>query len=92
MSLTYCWLPFYVIMIYPYLNQLAISFNQGMDSMLGGITIFPRKFTWENYRTVFTNVNFFNAVLVSVTRVIISVVLSILVVFSIFPICYRLFL
>lgn len=71
-----------VIMIYPYLNQLAISFNQGMDSMLGGITIFPRKFTWENYRTVFTNVNFFNAVLVSVTRVIISVVLSILVVFS----------
>ena len=41
-----------VVMIYPYLNQLAISFNEGMDTALGGITIFPRKFTWQNYGVV----------------------------------------
>ena len=37
-------------MLYPYLNQLAISLNEGMDTSFGGITIFPRKWTWANYR------------------------------------------
>jgi len=71
-----------VIMIYPYLNQLAISLNEGMDTALGGITIFPRKFTWQNYGVVFSNSDFFKAAFISVSRVILEVVLSIAVVFS----------
>lgn len=71
-----------VIMIYPYLNQLAISLNEGMDTALGGITIFPRKFTWQNYGVVFSNSDFFKAAFISVSRVILQVVLSIAVVFS----------
>lgn len=71
-----------VVTLYPYLNQLAISLNDGMDTMMGGITIFPRKFTVESYRTVFANRNFLNAVFISVTRVLLSTSLSLIVVFS----------
>lgn len=71
-----------VIMIYPYINQVAISFNEGMDTALGGITIFPRKFTWQNYGVVFSNSDFFQAAFISVSRVILQVVLSIAVTFS----------
>ena len=42
-----------ITMLYPYLNQIAISLNDGMDTILGGVTIFPRKFTWTNYETIF---------------------------------------
>lgn len=71
-----------IITAYPYVNQLAISFNEGMDAMVGGITIFPRKFTFENYRTVFANPSFNDAVIVTVSRVIITTALSLVVVFG----------
>ncbi len=70
------------VMLYPYLNQLAISFNDGMDSMRGGITIWPRVFTLANYRTVFANEDFINAAVISVVRVILVTVLALLVIYS----------
>ena len=48
-----------VLCLYPYLNQIAISLNEGMDSAKGGITIFPRKFTLENYKTLEKAFDFF---------------------------------
>ena len=71
-----------VITLYPYLNQLAISLNEGIDTMRGGITIFPRKFTLENYKAVFRNELVTNAAVVSVTRVILTVILSLAATFS----------
>lgn len=71
-----------VVMLYPYINQLAISLNEGMDTMMGGITIFPRKFTLDNYKTVFSNQSFLDAVVISVTRVIFATGISLTVVFS----------
>ena len=44
-----------IIMLYPYLNQVAVSLNDGMDTILGGVTIFPRKFTWTNYESLFNS-------------------------------------
>lgn len=58
-----------VITLYPYLNQLAVSLNDGQDTIFGGITIYPREFTWSNYATVFSNANFAGSVTVSVLRV-----------------------
>ena len=43
-----------VITIYPFLNVLAISLNDSVDSVRGGITIYPREFTWDNYLKIFT--------------------------------------
>ena len=70
-----------IIMVYPYLNQIAVSFNEGKDTMRGGISIFPRAFTLENYRAVFTNPDFLNAAIISVSKVVIHVILSVAVTF-----------
>ena len=35
-------------MVYPFWNQLVISLNEGSDTVLGGITFLPRKFTLQN--------------------------------------------
>ena len=43
---------FIVITLYPVLNTLAISLNDGTDALKGGIYLIPRKFTWKNYTTV----------------------------------------
>ncbi len=71
-----------IITLYPYLNQIAISLNDGADSMRGGITIFPRKFTLENYRGVLFNDAFLQALLISVSRVILVTFLGLSVTFS----------
>ena len=43
---------FVIITLYPVLNTLAISLNDGTDALRGGIYLWPRKFTWKNYLTV----------------------------------------
>lgn len=42
-----------VIMVYPFINILAVSLNDANDTLRGGIGIFPRMFTLINYSTVF---------------------------------------
>lgn len=45
----------FVTTLYPFLNSLAISLNNADNTVLGGITIYPRVPTIANYRQVFTN-------------------------------------
>ena len=66
-----------IIAVYPYINQMAVSFNEGKDTMLGGITIFPRVFTLANYSAVFNNPDFINAAMISVSKVILRTVLAV---------------
>ena len=70
-----------VITLYPYLNQVAVSFNEGMDAMLGGITVFPRKFTLANYSAVFNNRSMINGAYVSVSKTFIHTILGLTVLF-----------
>lgn len=71
-----------VIMLYPYLNQLAISFNEGADSARGGITIFPRAFTVQNYKAILTNQDFIRAAGISVCKTVFVTIIATLVNFS----------
>lgn len=71
-----------ILTLYPYLNQLAYSLNDGVDSMKGGLTIFPRVFTLENFEAVFTNSSFSAAASISVARVVLSTLISLIVVYS----------
>ena len=71
-----------IVSVYPYLNQLALSLNDGMDAIRGGLTIFPREFTLENYRIVFSNPDFLAAAKISVLRVVIGTVLGLLVTYA----------
>ena len=61
-----------VITIYPFWNTVAVSFNHATDTIRGGITFFPRVFTMNNYRTVFTTGEIYNAFYISVARTIIQ--------------------
>ena len=41
---------FVIITLYPIINTLAVSFNDGIDSVRGGIHLWPRIFTLQNYK------------------------------------------
>lgn len=70
---------FCALTLYPILNTLAISFNDGMDAIRGGIYLIPRKFTWQNFYTVVTQDNMLIAIRVSVLRTVIATFLSMFV-------------
>jgi len=63
---------------YPFWNALVISFNEGKDTALGGITFWPRVWTWDNYETVFKDDRLLQAFLISVLRTIVGTFMSIL--------------
>ena len=43
-----------IVTLYPFLNVLAISFNDPIDTMRNINFIIPRKFTWSNYTENFS--------------------------------------
>ncbi|OWA37611.1 sugar ABC transporter permease [Saccharibacillus sp. O16] len=65
-----------VITLYPFLNTFAVSMNAGNDTIRGGIYLWPRIWTDQNYRAVFANGHLLNAFWISVARTVIATVLS----------------
>ena len=66
-----------VATVYPFWNTIAISLNDGYDSLKGGISLFPRKFTWKNYSDLFQTPRIFQAGIISVTRTVVQTVLCV---------------
>ncbi len=66
-----------IVTVYPFWNTIAISLNDGLDSIKGGIKLFPRKFTLQNYKVLFIDDRLFKAFLISVSRTIIQTALSV---------------
>ncbi|MEV5025520.1 carbohydrate ABC transporter permease [Paenibacillus sp. LPE1-1-1.1] len=64
--------------LYPFYYVLVISFNQGKDSLLGGIYLWPRSFTLENYATFLKDSNWYNALFVTVARTGVGTLLGVL--------------
>jgi putative aldouronate transport system permease protein len=62
------------IMLYPFWNTIAVSFNSAADTTRGGITFRPRVFTLQNYRVVFSDGTIYNAFFISVARTVIQTV------------------
>lgn len=65
------------VTLYPVLNTIAISFNDGIDAVRGGIGIFPRVFSVEAYRSLLTDEQIYNAFFISVARTVITTVLNV---------------
>ena len=61
-----------IVTLYPFLNTLAVSFNDALDSSKGGIHLWPRKFTLYNYRSLLTRHQIYIAALISVLRTVLS--------------------
>lgn len=70
---------FVVVTLYPIINTLAISFNDGTDALRGGIYLWPRKFTIQNYITVFKKHTLLTAAKISVLRTVTATVVQLYV-------------
>lgn len=61
-----------IFTLYPFLNVLAISFNDPMDTMRNVNFIIPRKFTLSNYVYIFTENDLFGPLAMSVAKTLIG--------------------
>jgi len=67
-----------VVMLYPFLNTVAISLNEANDSIKGGIFLLPRKFTWYNYEHVLSEASLIMSVVISTLRTVLGTLISVL--------------
>lgn len=67
----------------PYVNILAKSFNAAGDTMLGGVTFYPREFTWDNYDIVLKDPNIGQSAIISLLRVIFGSLFSLFLQYSV---------
>lgn len=65
-----------VVTLYPFLNTIAVSFNNGLDTIRGGIYLWPREWTLQNYVSVFQNPNLTQAAFISVARTVVGTVVQ----------------
>lgn len=66
------------VTFYPFWNAAVISFNNGMDTVMGGVTFWPRKFTLDNYKIVFEDSRLVRGFMVTLLRTGVGTLLSIL--------------
>lgn len=68
-----------VLTVYPFLNVLAISLNDATDTVKGGIHIWPREFTLQNYKEIFEGSSKLpQGLLISVLRTLVGTITGVL--------------
>ncbi|MGM7723919.1 carbohydrate ABC transporter permease [Metabacillus sp. Hm71] len=75
-----------IVTLYPFLNVLAISLNESTDTVRGGIYLWPREFTFNNYLEIAKYDNlvtgFFNSVMRTVVGTVLGVFVQAMVAFT----------
>ncbi|MBP1966135.1 carbohydrate ABC transporter permease [Paenibacillus aceris] len=66
-----------VVTLYPFLHTLTISFNEGNDALRGGIYLWPRSWSLQNYKAIFISGTIYHAAWISVARTITITVLGV---------------
>src|SRR5690625_2052723 len=67
-----------IITLYPFLHILAISLNNAVDTVKGGIHILPRDFTFANYIEIFgSNDRLSQAFIMSILRTVVGTITGI---------------
>lgn len=64
--------------LYPFLNVLAIALNESSDTVKGGLTVFPRKPTIENFVTIFGFSSMTTAYINTILRTLIGTFLGVI--------------
>jgi len=67
-----------VITLYPFLNVLAISFNDSLDTVRGMNFLIPRVFTLQNYIYIFTKKSLGGPLVMSIMRTLAGSVTSVI--------------
>lgn len=65
-----------IITFYPFGHTLAVSFNDSIDTIRGGLTVIPRDFTTAAYGRLLRNMTLYRAAGISVLRTSVGVLLS----------------
>ncbi|MDR0785500.1 MAG: carbohydrate ABC transporter permease [Treponema sp.] len=66
-----------IVTLYPFLNVLAKSFNDPVDTVKGGVHLFPRAFTTANYTSLFSGGSALpSAFRMSILRTVVGAVLG----------------
>ena len=65
-----------VVTLYPFVNVLAVSLNEPMDTIRGGITVWPRVFSLVSYEDALSGQNIPVAARNSVLRTVISAIVQ----------------
>jgi len=69
---------FSLFTLYPFANILAVSLNDKLDTIRGGIYLWPRVWSWQNYSEIFASSNLLGAFLLSIVRTLVGTALGIL--------------
>ncbi len=69
---------FAALSVYPLIYVIAGSFNEGADYIKGGIYLFPRVFSLENYQVVLNDDRLWRAYLVTIARTILGTITGVL--------------
>ena len=64
--------------LYPFINTLAISFNEGPDTLKGGIYFVPRIFTFQNYEEIFSDSSILSAYTITILRTVTGTVFTLM--------------
>lgn len=67
-----------LVTFYPFWYVLIASFNTGRDFMRGGVWLFPREFTLENYMLAFEDKAIGTSLVISVASTVLSVLIGLL--------------
>ncbi|NOU67002.1 ABC transporter permease subunit [Paenibacillus sp. LMG 31461] len=66
-----------IVTLYPFLHTLTISFNEGNDALRGGIYLWPRSWSLQNYKAIFISGTIYHAAWISVARTLTTTVLGV---------------
>ncbi len=66
-----------IFTLYPFINMLALAFNDANDSIKGHIYLWPRQWTIQNFQYVFSESNIFYATFISAARTIVGTMVSV---------------
>lgn len=69
---------FVVITLYPVLNTIAVSFNDGIDAVRGGIYLWPRVFTMKNYQLVINMQGITTGAYITVLRTVLGTLFALI--------------
>ncbi len=64
------------VTLYPVLNTVAISFNDGTDALRGGIGLWPRVWSFKSYESLLSDPATYQAAWISVSRTVITTILN----------------
>ncbi|MGF7031493.1 putative aldouronate transport system permease protein [Paenibacillus mucilaginosus] len=67
-----------IVTLYPFVNMIAVSLNDANDAIKGGIYLWPRMWTLENYKYIFGESSIYHSTLISALRTVIGTVSSVL--------------